>query len=76
MLGKNIIVEKLEYVFTLLEKDLSTTEKPYGTSNHDVLGYVMELIIKNFSMNRGVMTWFRVFGVIMRNLLIIEPFFH
>jgi hypothetical protein len=31
MLGKNIIVEKLEYVCTLLEKDLSTIEKPYGT---------------------------------------------
>jgi hypothetical protein len=31
MLGKNIIVEMLEYVFTLLEKDLNTTKKPYGT---------------------------------------------
>ncbi len=31
MLGNNIIVEKLEYVSTLLEKDMSTTEKPYGT---------------------------------------------
>jgi hypothetical protein len=31
MLGNNISVEKLEYVFTLLEKDLSTVEKPCGT---------------------------------------------
>jgi hypothetical protein len=31
MLGKNIFVEMLEYVFTLLEKDLSTIEKPCGT---------------------------------------------
>ncbi len=25
---------------------------------HDILGYVMELIIKKFSMNRGAPTWF------------------
>jgi hypothetical protein len=31
MLGNNIIVEKPKYVFTLLEKDLSTAKKPYGT---------------------------------------------
>jgi hypothetical protein len=31
MLGKNIIVEKPEYVFTLLENDLSTVKKPCGT---------------------------------------------
>jgi hypothetical protein len=31
MLGKNIIVEKFEYVSTLLEKAMSTAEKPYGT---------------------------------------------
>jgi hypothetical protein len=31
MLGKNIIFEKLEYVFTLLEKDLSIAKKPHGT---------------------------------------------
>ncbi len=43
--------------------------------NHGVLGYVMELIIKKFSMNRGATTWFRMFGVTMWNLLII-PFFH
>jgi hypothetical protein len=36
----------------------------------------MELIIKKISMNRGAMTWFRMFGAIMWNLLIIEPFFH
>jgi hypothetical protein len=35
----------------------------------------MELIIKKFSMNRSVMTWFRMFGGIVWNLLIIEPFF-
>jgi hypothetical protein len=29
--------------------------------NHNVLSYVMELIIKKFSMNRGAMTWFRMF---------------
>jgi hypothetical protein len=44
--------------------------------NHSVLGYVMELIIKKFSMNRGAMTWFRMFGATMWNILIIEPFFH
>ncbi len=26
-------------------------------------------------MNRGAMTWFRMFGAIMWNLLIIQPFF-
>jgi hypothetical protein len=31
MLGNNIFVEMPEYVFTLLEKDLSTIEKPCGT---------------------------------------------
>jgi hypothetical protein len=35
----------------------------------------MELVIKKFSMNRGATTWFRMFGVIVWNLLIIEPFF-
>ncbi len=35
----------------------------------------MELIIKKFSMNRGVMTWFKMFETTMWNLLIIEPFF-
>jgi hypothetical protein len=40
------------------------------------LKYVMELIIKKFSMNRGAMTWFRMFRTTMWNLLIIEPFFH
>jgi hypothetical protein len=29
---------------------------------HDVLSYVMELIIKKFSMSRGAPTWFRMFG--------------
>jgi len=36
----------------------------------------MKLIIKKFSMNRGAPTWFRMFGAIMWNLLIIKPFFH
>ncbi len=36
----------------------------------------MELIIKKFSMNRGAPTWFKMFGIAMWNLLIIEPFFH
>jgi hypothetical protein len=31
MLEKYIIVEKPEYVCTLLEKDLNTVETPYGT---------------------------------------------
>jgi hypothetical protein len=31
MLGKYIIVEKPEYVFTLIKKDLSIIEKPHGT---------------------------------------------
>jgi hypothetical protein len=35
----------------------------------------MELVIKKFSMNRGATTWFKMFGVTMWNLLIIEPFF-
>jgi len=35
----------------------------------------MEFIIKKFSMNRGATTWFRMFGAIVWNLLIIEPFF-
>jgi hypothetical protein len=30
-LAKNIIVEKLEYVFTLLEKGPITAKKPCGT---------------------------------------------
>jgi hypothetical protein len=44
--------------------------------NHGVLGYVMECIIKKFSMNRGAPTWFIMFGTIMWNLFIIAPFFH
>jgi hypothetical protein len=44
--------------------------------NHGVLGYVMELIIKKFSMNRGATTWFRMFRATMWYLLIIEAFFH
>jgi hypothetical protein len=40
------------------------------------LRYVMELIIENFSMSRGATTWFKMFGAIVWNLLIIEPFFH
>jgi len=44
--------------------------------NHGVLGYAMELVIKKFSMNRGATTWFKMFRVIVWNLLIIEPFFH
>jgi hypothetical protein len=44
--------------------------------NHGVLGYAMEHVIKKFSMNRGAMTWFRMFGAIVWNLLIIEPFVH
>jgi hypothetical protein len=35
----------------------------------------MELVIKKFSMNRVAMTWFRMFGAIVWNPLIIEPFF-
>jgi len=36
----------------------------------------MEFVIKKFSMNRGALTWFKMFGAMVRNLLIIEPFFH
>jgi hypothetical protein len=36
----------------------------------------MGLIIKMISMNRGALTWFRMFGVMVLILLIIEPFFH
>jgi hypothetical protein len=28
----------------------------------NVLGYAIEGIIKKFSMNRGAMTWFKMFG--------------
>jgi hypothetical protein len=35
----------------------------------------MELIIKKFSMNRGAMTWFRMFGSIVWNLLLLNHFF-
>jgi hypothetical protein len=35
----------------------------------------MEFVIKKNSMNRGATTWFRMFGVTMWNLLIIEPIF-
>jgi hypothetical protein len=34
----------------------------------------MELIMKKFSMNRGTTTWFQMFGAIVWNLLIIQPF--
>jgi hypothetical protein len=44
--------------------------------NHGVLGYVMEFIIKKFSMNRGALTWFKMSETTMWNLWIIEPFFH
>ncbi len=44
--------------------------------NHVILSCFMELIIKKNSMNRGAPTWFRMFGAIVWNLLIIEPFFH
>jgi len=40
-----------------------------------VLGYVMELVIKKFSMNRGATTWFKIFGATMWNLLILNWFF-
>jgi hypothetical protein len=36
----------------------------------------MELVIKEFLMNRGATTWFRMFGATMWILLIIEPFVH
>jgi hypothetical protein len=36
---------------------------------------LLEHIIKKFLMNRGAMTWFRMFGAIVWNLLIVEPFF-
>ncbi len=44
--------------------------------NHNVLGYVMGLIFKMISMNRGALTWFKMFGVMVWTLSIIEPFFH
>jgi hypothetical protein len=33
--------------------------------NHGVLGYAMEPVIKKFSMNKGAMTWFRLFRAIV-----------
>jgi hypothetical protein len=44
--------------------------------NHNVLGYVMGLIFKMISMNRGALTWFKMFGVMVWTLSMIEPFFH
>jgi hypothetical protein len=44
--------------------------------NHNVLGYIMGLIIKMISMNKGALTWFKMFGVMVWTLSIIEPFFH
>jgi hypothetical protein len=35
----------------------------------------MEFVIKKFSMNKGAATWFRMLGVIVRNLLTIEQIF-
>jgi len=43
--------------------------------NHNVLSYVMGFIIKKFSMNKGALTWFKFFGVMVRNLSIIETIF-
>jgi hypothetical protein len=36
----------------------------------------MGLIMKMISMNKGALTCFRMFGVMVWTLLIIEPFFH
>jgi hypothetical protein len=36
----------------------------------------MEFVIKKISMTKGASTWFRMFGAMVWNLLIIEPFFH
>jgi hypothetical protein len=36
----------------------------------------MGFIIKKFSMSRGASIWFRMFGVMVWILSIIEPFFH
>jgi hypothetical protein len=35
----------------------------------------MELIIRKFSTSRVALTWFRMFGAMLWNLLIIESFF-
>jgi hypothetical protein len=40
-----------------------------------ILCYVMELIIKKFSMNRGAVIRFRMIEVMVWNLLIINHFF-
>jgi hypothetical protein len=39
-------------------------------------GMLWNLSLKTISMNRGTLTWFRMFGTIVWNLLIIEPFVH
>ncbi len=44
--------------------------------NHNVLSYVMGIIIKMISMNNGPLMWFRMFGVMVWTLSIIKPFFH
>jgi hypothetical protein len=43
MLGKNIIVEKPKYVFTLLENDISIIKKPCG-----ILLESMKILLEGF----------------------------
>jgi hypothetical protein len=35
----------------------------------------MEFVIKKFSVNSGAMTWFKMFGAIVWNLLLLNNFF-
>ncbi len=60
MLGNNIIVEKPEYVFTLLEKDLSTTKKPCGTILEKTLKYYwkdLTITLTDSNPKKGLVFW-------------------
>jgi hypothetical protein len=59
-------------VFTLVANNTCYIIYP----NHNVLSYVMGIIIKMISMNNGPLMWFRMFGVMVWTLSIIKPFFH
>jgi hypothetical protein len=64
------------YLIYLWRKVVCFVLSQWYFPSHNILGYVMEHIIKKFSMNRGAPTWFRMLRAIVWNLLIIEPFFH
>jgi hypothetical protein len=40
-----------------------------------VLGYDMEFIIRKFSMSRGALNWFKMFGAIAGSYSLLSHFF-